>query len=122
MMPRGTVSSRAVSILGEQGTSLLDVEGIDRQGRRLRMRGKLMGGFPADMYLSAESFFKLVLMLCRPSSLSYLLLSPLYLVTDSVIMHGWRRSAVYSVIGLVTWAVGGFVLAMIVLGIWSLAS
>jgi len=69
---------KAVKILNEDGSSVLDVEGIEKAGDRLCMKGKLMGSFSTNMYLDSSGFYRLLAMMMRWSTLTFALLSPVY--------------------------------------------
>lgn len=69
---------KAVKILNEDGSSVLDVEGIEKAGDRLRMKGKLMGSFSTNMYLDSGGFYRLLAMMMRRSGITFALLSPVY--------------------------------------------
>jgi succinate dehydrogenase/fumarate reductase flavoprotein subunit len=69
---------KAVKILNEDGSSVLDVEGIEKVGDRLCMKGKLMGSFSTNMYLDSSGFYRLLAMMMRWSAITFALLSPVY--------------------------------------------
>jgi 3-oxosteroid 1-dehydrogenase len=69
---------KAVKILNEDGSSVLDVAGIEKVGDRLLMKGRLMGSFSTNMYLDSGGFFRLLAMMMRRSALAFALLSPIY--------------------------------------------
>jgi hypothetical protein len=77
-LPKRKVSEKAAQILTDDGQSLIDIEMIYRMGDKLCMQGKLMGQFPASVYLSVGSFYRLLAMLLRPAALSFTFLSSFY--------------------------------------------
>ena len=73
-----TARGKAVRILNEDGSSVLDLETIEKAGDRLRMKGKLMGSFSTDMYLDASGFYRMLRMLMGRATIAFALLSPVY--------------------------------------------
>src|SRR3989304_7670490 len=45
LMEAPKMRGKAIRILGDLGTSILDIEKIDTEGNRLRLRGRLIGEF-----------------------------------------------------------------------------
>jgi len=125
MLPRRKASNKAVQILSEQGTSLIDIEEIDRQNDKLRMSGNLMGGIPTSMYLTVDSFYRMLKMLMGPAPIAFALLSPLYWFRSCRRTHGRRNTIIAVTKKLFLFVIPialivSFVVAMVILGIYSL--
>jgi len=76
--PVEAIRGKGIQILNEDGSSVLDLEGIEKAGDRLRMKGRLMGSFSTNMYLDATGFYRMLRMIIRPSTIVFALLSPVY--------------------------------------------
>jgi succinate dehydrogenase/fumarate reductase flavoprotein subunit len=76
--PVEAIRGKGMQILNEDGSSVLDVERIEKAGDRLRMKGRLMGSFSTNMYLDATGFYRMLRMIIRPSTIVFALLSPVY--------------------------------------------
>ncbi|MBL7119430.1 MAG: FAD-binding protein [Dehalococcoidia bacterium] len=72
------IRGKGIQILNEDGSSVLDVEGIEKAGDRLRVKGKLMGSFSTNMYMDATGFYRMLRMLIGPATIAFALLSPIY--------------------------------------------
>jgi len=72
------IRGKGIQILNEDGSSVLDLEGIEKAGDRLCMKGKLMGSFSTNMYLDASGFYRMLRMLIGPATIAFALLSPIY--------------------------------------------
>ncbi len=72
------IRRKGIQILNEDGSSVLDLEGIEKVGDRLCMKGKLMGSFSTNMYLDASGFYRMLRMLIGPATIAFALLSPIY--------------------------------------------
>jgi succinate dehydrogenase/fumarate reductase flavoprotein subunit len=68
----------SVQILNEDGSSVLDLDSIQKVGDRLCMKGKLMGSFSTNMYMDAAGFYRTLRMLLGLPVIAYTLLSPFY--------------------------------------------
>jgi len=80
--PVEAVRGKGIRILNEDGSSVLDLEGIEKAGDRLCMKGRLMGSFSTNMYIDATGFYRMLRMLIRPSTIVFALLSPVYWLRD----------------------------------------
>jgi succinate dehydrogenase/fumarate reductase flavoprotein subunit len=67
-----------VKILNEDGSSVLDLEAVQKTGDRLRMKGRLMGSFDTNMYMDASGLYRFLGMAIRWGTIKFLLLSPVY--------------------------------------------
>jgi len=76
--PVEAIRGKGIQILNEDGSSVLDLEGIEKTGDRLCMKGRLMGSFSTNMYMDATGFYRMLRMLIRPSTIAFALLSPVY--------------------------------------------
>ena len=80
--PVEAIRGKGIQILNEDGSSVLDLEGIEKVGDRLCMKGRLMGSFSTNMYLDATGFYRMLRMLIRPATIAFVLLSPVYWLRD----------------------------------------
>jgi hypothetical protein len=69
-----------VRILSETGTDMMTLEEFGRDGRRMTVRGAVMGAWPSTMYVEPRDVVKLVGMLLRPRVLGYLVSVPFLLL------------------------------------------
>jgi hypothetical protein len=67
-----------VKILNEDGSSVLDLEAVQKTGDRLRMKGRLMGSFDTNMYMDASGLYRFLGIAIRWGTIKFLLLSPVY--------------------------------------------
>ncbi len=120
-------ADRTINILNEDGSSVLGLEGIDKKGDRLRMKGKLMGSFSTNMYLDSSGFYRMLAMLMGRATILFALLSPLYWVRDfrrrsqdspAVTLS---KTIAFGGLVLLVYALAAFLVALVVLGISSLA-
>ncbi|MBL7120094.1 MAG: hypothetical protein ISS53_05365 [Dehalococcoidia bacterium] len=121
MLPYSKASDKAARVLSDQEVSILDIEAIDRAGNKLHVQGMLMGTLPTDMYVGVEDFYRVLVMLLSPSVLTFALLSPFHWVKSCCRTYGRRSTASILVKMLPLWMIAAFLVAMVVLGIYSLA-
>ena len=76
------IRGEGIQILNEDGSSVLDLEGIEKAGDRLRVKGRLMGSFSTNMYVDATGLYRMLRMLIKPSTIAFVLLSPIYWLRD----------------------------------------
>ena len=74
----GRPAGATVKILNEDGSSVLDLEAVQKTGDRLRMKGRLMGSFDTNMYMDASGLYRFLGMAIRWGTIKFLLLSPIY--------------------------------------------
>ncbi len=74
----GRPAGGTVKILNEDGSSVLDLEAVQKTGDRLRMKGRLMGSFDTNMYMDASGLYRFLGMAIRWGTIKFLLLSPVY--------------------------------------------
>ncbi len=112
-------------IVSDQGTSVIDVEQMDKAGDRLRMKGTLVGQFETQVYVGPADFYRMFrLLLFGPSALGFVLLSPLLWVKNYRKEYAGsatttRITIAVSVTALIL-LVLVFLIAMMALGIYTL--
>ena len=129
MWSPGRISANTAGILSEQGAVIMEVRDIDIAGERLRLRGTLMGQFDSNMYIEVNDFYRVLALVLKPSPILFTLLSPFYWLKHYHRTHDRRSTVMYvlimlkfSVISISVYLLMGLVIAMLVLGILSLAS
>ena len=81
MMSRAPEEKKqTLKFMSEIGTVMMEVDQIDRKGERLRMRGKMMGQFPQNIFISAEEMVQMVAKFTAPRVLLYFVLFPFFLL------------------------------------------
>ncbi len=83
-LPQGKIDKKAVRIMTEDGSSVIDIEKMSRNGANLFMHGRLMGQFDTAVYITADDVFKIIPKLLKPGPLLFLLLSPFYWVANRI--------------------------------------
>ena len=83
-LPQGKINKKAVRIMTEDGTSVIDIDKMTRNGKKLVMHGMLMGQFDTDVYITTADVFKLIPMMIKPGPLAFVLMSPFIWVWDRI--------------------------------------
>lgn len=81
-LPQGKMNPKAVRIMTEDGSSVIDIDKMTRNGRKLVMHGMLMGQFDTDVYITPADVFKLIPMMIKPGPLAFVLMSPFVCLWD----------------------------------------
>lgn len=76
-MKTETKPQRGFTFSSPSGSTMMEVEHIDREDGKLRMKGKMMGEFPQDVFLTGDQFIAMMTMSLRPSLLLFAATVPL---------------------------------------------
>ena len=71
---------KTVSIVNEQGKTVMSMSSMGRAGDKISMKGIMMGSWPADMYVGPEDVWTMVVMVLKtPTIILYVLQLPFIL-------------------------------------------
>ncbi len=78
--------ARTIKMVSDIGTTMMEVEGVERVADRLRVTGVMMGNFPAEFYLEPADLLAMIALHLRPSPLGFVLGLPYFYLRSL-----WRR-------------------------------
>src|SRR3989304_4790876 len=73
-----------MEILSDKGTTVLKVRSITRKDNKVQIIGQLMGAWDSRMYITPREIRKLIGLSLNQSLISYILLSPLFILGDYI--------------------------------------
>lgn len=71
-----------LTIISDKGSPMMVVTKVVRKGPSLEVTGKMMGAWPAKMYITPKEFWTCIRIALSPAVLSYLLLYPFILLRE----------------------------------------
>ena len=71
-----------LTIISDKGSPMMVVTKVNRKGDCLEVTGKMMGAWPAKMYITPKEFWTCIRMALSPSVLGYLFLYPFILLSN----------------------------------------
>jgi hypothetical protein len=78
------MKDRSVRILNDEGSVVMSIESIKREGNKLVIDGRLMGAWKSKMYITPDTILKLLKLLINPSLLFYILLFPFFIIKNKI--------------------------------------
>ena len=75
-----------LTIISDKGVPMMVVSKVIRKGSSLEVTGKMMGAWPAKMYITPKEFWNCIRIALSPSVLSYIIIYPIILL-----MHLFKR-------------------------------
>jgi len=73
-----TEKDKSIHVLNENGEPLMEMNKIKRDGDSLLIEGKMMGAWPAEMYVGAKDVQRMIGMIfTSPSVIGYILMLPI---------------------------------------------
>jgi hypothetical protein len=70
-----------LTIISDKGSPMMVVTKVNRKGNSLEVTGRMMGAWPAKMYITPKEFWTCIRIALSPSVLAYLLLYPFILLS-----------------------------------------
>ena len=74
-----------IRILNDEGSVVMTIEAVEREGERLVIEGRLMGAWKSKMYVTPDTILKMLRFLLNPSLLWYLVLLPFFIIKDRLV-------------------------------------
>lgn len=65
-----------LTIISDKGSPMMVVSKVVRKGSSLEVTGKMMGAWPAKMYITPKEFWNCIRIALSPSVLAYLFIYP----------------------------------------------
>ncbi len=70
-----------LTIISDKGSPMMVVSKVVRKGSSLEVTGKMMGAWPAKMYITPKEFWNCIRIALSPSVLTYILIYPGILIS-----------------------------------------